>query len=136
MLNFNYLCTYELLSRIPSLSDSKRTVKQEIDDFNSITGNKTNAHARLVRYGEDGPYIIDVSCMGLNAKQRLDLMRHAAATEKHLGAKRIDECFDDDFFTTNFWSCGTLCERSDLSPVVRAHRFMLPGLPSSHGTVP
>ena len=68
MLNFSYLCTYDLLSRIPSLSDSKETVKQEIDKFNDAPGNKTDAHARLVESGEDGPYIIDVSRMGLNAK--------------------------------------------------------------------
>ena len=103
MLNFSYLCTYDLLSRIPSLSDFERTVKQEIDDFNDIPGNKTDAHARLVESGENGPHIIDVSRMGLNAQQRLDLIRHAAATDRHLGIKRIDECFDTGFFTTNFW---------------------------------
>ena len=52
MLNFRYLCTYDLLSKVPSLTDPSKTVKQEIDEFNAIPGNKTNAHARLIAKGE------------------------------------------------------------------------------------
>jgi oleate hydratase len=48
MLNFSYLCTYDLLSKVPSLTDPAKTVKQEIDEFNAVPGKKTNAHARLV----------------------------------------------------------------------------------------
>ena len=103
MLNFSYLCTYDLLSRVPSLSDPEKTVKQEIDDFNAVPGNMTNAHARLVGRSEHGPQIIDASHMGLTVKQRLDLLSVASETEKQLGCKRIDKCFDVDFFKTNFW---------------------------------
>ena len=103
MLNFSYLCTYDLLSKIPSLSDPSKTVKQEIDEFNAVEGNKTNANARLVSRGKEGPEIEDVTVMGLNAKERGDLLRVAAETEKLLGNKRIDECFDKEFFQTKFW---------------------------------
>lgn len=103
MLNFSYLNTDHLLSKVPSLTDSKKTVKQEIDKFNAIPGNKTSAHARLVAKDEKGPKIVDVSRMGLNAKERGDLLRIAAETEKQLGSKRIDECFTKEFFTTEFW---------------------------------
>ena len=103
MLNFSYLCTYELLSRGPSLTDPKKSVKQEIDEFNAIPGNKTNAHARLLAKGETGPEIMDVSRMGLDTKERADLLRVAAETEKQSGSKRIDECFSKEFFDTKFW---------------------------------
>jgi oleate hydratase len=103
MLNFSYLCTYDLLSKIPSLKDPSKSVKQEIDEFNAIPGNKTNAHARLVAKGATGPEIVDVSEMGLNAKERGELLRVAAEMEKHLGTKRINECFDEAFFKTKFW---------------------------------
>jgi len=103
MLNFSYLCTYDLLSMIPSLSDPSKTVKQEIDQFNAVGENKTNAHARLVAKGETGPEIMDVTQIGLNAKERGDLLRIAAETEKQLGSKRIDECFQKEFFQTKFW---------------------------------
>lgn len=103
MLNFSYLCTYDLLHKIPSLTDPLKSVKQEIDDFNAIPGNKTHAHARLVGKGAEGPEKIDVETMGLDAKQRGELLRITAETEKRLGSSRIDECFDEDFFQTRFW---------------------------------
>jgi len=105
MLNFSYLCTYDLLSIIPSLTDPAKTVKQEIDEFNAIPGNKSNAHARLVGKGEKGPEILDVKKMGLSWKDREDLLKLAGPlqTEDTLGEKRIDECFDKSFFQTKFW---------------------------------
>ena len=36
MLNFSYLCTYDMLSRVPSLTDPKKTVKQEIDESGGL----------------------------------------------------------------------------------------------------
>jgi oleate hydratase len=103
MLNFSYLCTYDLLSKVPSLTDPAKTVKQEIDEFNAAPGNKTNAHARLIAKGETGPEIMDVKYMGLNAKERADLVHVAALPEKELGIKRIDEMFTPEFFQTKFW---------------------------------
>jgi oleate hydratase len=103
MLNFSYLCTYDLLSKIPSLTHPSKTVKQEIDEFNAIPANKTNAHARLVATGGNGPEILDVSKMGLSVTERAELLKLASETEKQLGTKRIDECFDEGFFKTNFW---------------------------------
>jgi oleate hydratase len=103
MLNFSYLCTYDLLSKVPSLTDPAKTVKQELDEFNAVPGNKTNAHARLVAKGETGPEIVDVTFMGLNSKERANLVHVAARTEKELGTKRIDECFTPEFFQTRFW---------------------------------
>jgi oleate hydratase len=103
MLNFSYLCTYDLLSKVPSLENPSKTVKQEIDEFNAVPGNKTNAHARLLAKGEKGPEIVDVSRMGLNTKERAELRHIAAESEKHLGTKRIDECFTKEFFDTKFW---------------------------------
>ncbi len=103
MLNFSYLCTYDLLSKVPSLKDPNKTVKQELDEFNAIPGNKTNAHARLIARGENGPEIMDVTKMGLNNRERLDLIKVAEESEKSLGTKRIDECFTKEFFDTKFW---------------------------------
>ncbi|KAE9366642.1 67 kDa myosin-cross-reactive antigen family protein [Stipitochalara longipes BDJ] len=103
MLNFSYLCTYDLLSKVPSLSEPSKTVKREIDEFNAVPGNKTNAHARLIAKGGKGPEIVDVSHMGLNTKERADLLHITAETEKRLGTKRIDECFTKEFFDTKFW---------------------------------
>jgi oleate hydratase len=81
MLNFSYVCTYDLFSFIPSLTDSAVTVYDEIIAFNQKV--KTHANARV--------------------KDRLDLVEMMAVSEEYLGAKQIDEWFDPRFFETNFW---------------------------------
>jgi oleate hydratase len=103
MLNFSYLCTYDLLQKIPSLTNPSKSVQQEIHEFNAVSGNKTYAHARLVARGAAGPEILDVETLGLDAKERVDLMRVAAETENQLGCRKIDECFEEGFFDTKFW---------------------------------
>jgi oleate hydratase len=59
MLNFSYLCLYDLLGRIPSLTDPAKTVMDEINEFNALSENKTHACARLVAKGATGPEIVD-----------------------------------------------------------------------------
>jgi oleate hydratase len=115
MLNFSYGCTYKLLSKVPSLTLPGKTVKEELDAFNAVPGNKTHAKARLVAtlQVEEGkqaegkvkeiPVIMDVSKMGFHTQDRKDLLYVAAASEKTLGEKRIDECFRKEFFNTEFW---------------------------------
>jgi len=97
MLNFSYLCTYDLFSFIPSLTDTGIMVLDEIKAFNQNI--KTHSKARVVQGGQ----ISDVSLMGFNNRDRLDLGEMMAVTESHLGTKRINEWFGPDFFKTNFW---------------------------------
>ncbi|KAF2498507.1 myosin-cross-reactive antigen [Lophium mytilinum] len=103
MLNFSYLCTYELLSRIPSLTNPEKTLLQEIKDFNAVPENKTNSKARLLASGKDEVEIVDTRRMGLSPTERLDMIRITLESEASLGKKRIDECFPQAFFTTKFW---------------------------------
>lgn len=98
MFNFSYLCTYELLGFIPSLSDPGKTVLQEFQEFNAE--NKTHARARLVR---GGVIVGDSHRMGFDARDRLDLAQIVGGSEEALGRKRIDECFQPHFFESNFW---------------------------------
>lgn len=103
MFNFSYLCTYEMLDKIPSLTDPERSVMQEIRDFNAKQGNKTHARARLVEMVDGKPRIVDVKKMGLSNQDRLDLLKLAVEPEKNLGASRIQDHFPKEFFQTNFW---------------------------------
>lgn len=97
MFNFSYLCTYELLSFIPSLDQPGRTVRDDFTDFNARI--HTDAHARLVRLGQK----LDASRMGFDLRDRLDLVELVLIAEDKLGRKRIDEWFQPHFFETNFW---------------------------------
>ncbi len=103
MLNFSYRCTYHLFSKVPSLVDPKKTIKEDIDDFNAVPGNRTIAKARVVATTEKGPMALDVRTMGLTMKQRLDIIRVAEYSESRLGTKRLTDCFDEGFFKTKFW---------------------------------
>jgi len=97
MLNFSYLCTYDLFSFIPSLTDPSVMVLDEIKAFNEKI--HTHSRARVVEAGK----ILDVSSMEFSNRDRLDLLELMAVSESHLGIKRVNEWFAPEFFETNFW---------------------------------
>lgn len=95
-----YQCTWDLFSSIPSLEDPQTTVRQEMLAFNDRV--RTYARARLI---DDHHHILDASGYGFSVRDRLDMSRLISTPEFLLGSKRIDEIFNDHFFTTNFWRC-------------------------------
>jgi len=97
----HYECYWELLSHIPSLEDSKVSVRDESFEFNDRF--VSNGQARLLKDGKK----IDVSSYGLSHKQQADFLKLTFVSEKSLGNKRIEDWFDQDFFETNFWYIWT-----------------------------
>ena len=95
-----YRCAWDLFDSIPSLEDPDVTVRQEILAFNERV--HTDAHARLI--GADRR-VLDATAYGFSVRDRLDMSRLLATPEALLGSRRIDEVFNDHFFTTNFWRC-------------------------------
>jgi len=67
MLNFSYVCLYDLLKSVPTLDDAGKTVFQEIMEFTEA--NKTCAKARLV---DAEMRKVDVSHMGFNSTGKHD----------------------------------------------------------------
>jgi len=90
-------CTYDLLSRIPTINDKNLNVKKEIDDFNKKF--ETYTKARLVENGK----VIDSHSLGLSRRDKLRLIKVFFRKESSMEGERIDECFDSSFFDTNFW---------------------------------
>lgn len=98
MFEKHYVCTFNLLSYIPTLDDPNVTVTEEIFAFNKKF--VSNAQARLLKDRK----IMDVSSFGLSMKDKakiLELILHTH--EEALGNKRIEDWFDPDFFETVFW---------------------------------
>jgi len=93
-----YLCTWDLFSTIPSLENPDVSVRAEVKQFNQDV--ITNAKARLIDKNHN---IINASELNFSNKDRLDLIKLIALSESALGSKRIDEIFNEEFFTTNFW---------------------------------
>ncbi|KAF4585105.1 hypothetical protein EYR40_001941 [Pleurotus pulmonarius] len=115
MLNCSYVCLYNLLKSVPSADNEGKTLYDDIMDFTKA--HPSHAKARLVE-GEGKK--VDVTHMGFtnqgtstsSAKRhlayrphidRLELLNLWVSSEEALGTKKIEECFSEHFFTTNFW---------------------------------
>jgi oleate hydratase len=92
-----YVLSYDLLGGIPSLEDPDKSVVEDTFEFYQST--PWDAKARLVADGE----IVDISSWGFSDRDRLDLMRLMLFADSPVDHKRIDECFEEHFFSTNFW---------------------------------
>lgn len=96
MLESKYLCTFDLLSSIPTLYGTK-TVAQEIFDWNEVL--KTCSKSRLFRNGRRQV----APPFGLREQHVLTIERLAIEPELLLGRSSIAEQFDSSFFATDFW---------------------------------
>jgi oleate hydratase len=94
----HYECTWDLLSGIPSLERPGLSVREETVAFNEE--NPAHSRARLV---DRNRFKVDVSHMGFTARDRLELLRLAEASEEKLGASRITDWLSPGFFESNFW---------------------------------
>jgi len=97
MFERNFVCTFDLLSSIPSLEMTGKTVKEEIDAFNREF--VSSSHCRLVRGGDKA----DLSSFGFTVRDLLDLARLLMRSERSLEDTTIEACLNDGFFRTNFW---------------------------------
>ena len=69
MLNFSYVCLYDLLKSVPTLDNPSKNVYQEIMEFTEA--HKTHSNARLVDKERNK---VDVSVMGFNAAGNYNLV--------------------------------------------------------------
>ncbi|MGM4954251.1 oleate hydratase [Bradyrhizobium barranii] len=97
MFEENFNCTFDLLSFIPSIGDPAKSVKDELMEFHQEFS--WDDKARLISGGE----IVDVSDLGFTEKDRLDLVALCATPESVLGIRTIQDCFESEFFNSNFW---------------------------------
>ena len=93
----HFVCTWDLLSAIPSLDDPAISVKEEIFAFNRQV--VSGSHSRLLKSGEK----MDVSSYGLSKHDIVDLLKLTMSSEKSLGNKSIEEWFPPEFFDTVYW---------------------------------
>ena len=98
MFEVQFRCTYDLLSSIPSLDDPARSVTADIFGAHEELGWDDVAHL-VDEHGK----VMDAHSMGFSERDRLELVQVLATPESGLDGKRIDDCFNPGFFTTNFW---------------------------------
>jgi len=97
MFEEHFVCTWDLFSKIPSLRDPDKTIKDDFIEFNKTF--TSESHCRLLRNGKK----LDVSSYGLSNKDNIDMLKLLFSSEESLGDKRIIDCFSTSFFETNYW---------------------------------
>ena len=97
MFEEHFSCTYDLFSTIPSLSNPKASVSEEIHAFTRQI--VTSSRSRLVISGRK----IEAPPLGLSLRDKWDLARLALRTESSIGTQTIENYFSAEFFETNFW---------------------------------
>ena len=98
MFEEHYVCTYDLLSEIPSFDNPNISARDDI--FNFMREASWCSMARLVDHAGKPT---DVSSMGFDNRDRLALLWLILRREDSLGVRRIDDVLPPHFFTTNFW---------------------------------
>jgi len=98
MFESEYRCTFDLLSAIPSGSNPLISVREETNRV--AVENSWNDKARLVN--RDGT-IAECHHLGLDERERADLLTLVMEPERLLDGKRITDRFAPDFFQGNFW---------------------------------
>lgn len=116
-----YVCLWNILGSIPSLADGSRSVKDEVWAFNAQW--RSDARARLI----DGRHqILDAADLGFDLHDRTQIVRLLTTPERALGSKRIDECFSEHFFQTNFWTMWrTTFAFQNWHSAIELRRYML-----------
>jgi oleate hydratase len=92
-----FVCYWDLLSRIPSATDPRKSVTEETFEFNRKYVSRSRS--RLVREAK----VVDVSSFGLGLRDKLAILRLTATPEAMLGNRRIQDWFAPPFFETVFW---------------------------------
>jgi len=92
-------CLWDLLKFIPSVSDPKKNVMEEILEFNNSVD--PTAKTRVVG---DGPEIIDTHSLKLTNADRISLVKLLHTDEEKIGDKSIEEWFPPSFFESMMWT--------------------------------
>jgi oleate hydratase len=97
MFEPNYVCTFDLMSFIPSLVDRNKSVLEDTLAY-SRTYPWSNK-CRLVKKGKK----MDADHYGMTPQDTMEMMALNVKPESAANNKRINDVFSEHFFETNFW---------------------------------
>ena len=115
-----YRCAFELFSLVPSATDPRRSITEEILEFNERYG-----YDDRLRILDRGGHAVRSERFGLTWRNRIDLMKLALTPEEFLDGKAISDFFTEDFFVTEFWILwATLMASLPQHSAIEFRRFM------------
>ena len=97
MFEAHFGCTFDLLQSIPTLDNDQVSVTDEILRFTRDV--HTSSNCRLVIDGTR----VEAPPFGLRLKDRWCLLKLSQSSEHSLEGRAIEDCFDPEFFESNFW---------------------------------
>ncbi|KKK13207.1 hypothetical protein P175DRAFT_0513571 [Aspergillus ochraceoroseus IBT 24754] len=103
---FNDICMDALLSLVPSKSNPKQTLRDDIlqhAESHEAKGHTKPAQTRFVERKPDGISRVDAKKATLGLRDRIDLFMLASKTEKALGRAHIRDFFNESFFHSGYW---------------------------------
>ncbi|MGI9372314.1 MAG: oleate hydratase [Hyphomicrobiales bacterium] len=98
MFEEHFVCTFNLLSSIPSADNLDISIFEDIQSFNKMVPGRSSC--RIVRGAQPAP---DRYSLGLSKHDTLNIVRLLLRSEGSLYEKSIDDWFSAAFFESNFW---------------------------------
>ncbi len=94
----HYECLWDLYSQVPSIEEDGRTVLEEFKELNEADPNFSNVRV-IFNKGEK----LRRTDLGLSEKNTKELTKLLLTKEEDLGAKSVEEYFDESFLETDMW---------------------------------
>ncbi|KAJ5662640.1 67 kDa myosin-cross-reactive antigen family protein [Penicillium maclennaniae] len=104
ILSQNYVCTNDLLSRIPSLDNSTRTIQEELVELENEKNLSKDYQTRVIANEDHTMDILDTKRLDLNLGDRVRIKKMMLASKGGLMKTRIMDIFNEEFFHGKFWS--------------------------------
>ena len=124
LLGAEFRCTFDLLATIPSVTNPRISIKDELSAFNASHPFNNRVHI-IDRNGT----VAREPRFGLNAGDGLALSRLALTPEASLDGRRIEEFFSPKFFSTEFWLlCSTITGSLPQHSATEFRRYLNRGL--------
>ena len=113
---------WDLFRSIPSLDTPNASVLDEMYWLHKKDPS-TNPRRATERRGEPVPHMVDLT---LTPKAVEEMLKLVLTPESELDDKRIDECFGEDFFASNFWLYwATMFAFEPWASAMEMRRYML-----------
>lgn len=98
-------CMKNMLSIIPSHDEPGKSMMDDIFSFEKTKRQPPQdfAMTQAIKLGKSGPKAIHTTGIQVGLKHQMELMKFILESKTSLGAKSINQIFEQSFFKTRFW---------------------------------
>lgn len=104
ILNRNFVCTNDLLSRIPSLNDSMTSIQEELIEPENDNNLCEDFQTKVIANEGDTMEVLEAKGLDLHLGDRGRIKKMMLTSKTSLMKTRIMDIFNEEFFHGKFWS--------------------------------